>query len=52
VVLITYDVLVAQHNGKFTARVRAWPEIVAEGDTEAEVLRKAQADLQALLMTG
>jgi hypothetical protein len=37
---------------QFLARVRAWPEIVVEGDTEEEVLRQAQADLQTLLMTG
>ena len=49
---MTYDVLVTKHNEKFIARVRAWPEIVVEVDTEEEVLRKAQADLQALLMTG
>ena len=49
---MTYDVLVTKHNGKFMARVRAWPEIVVEGDTEEEVLRKAQADLKVLLMTG
>ena len=49
---MTYDVLVTKHEKKFMARVRAWPEIVVEGDTEEEVLRKAQADLQALLMTG
>jgi predicted RNase H-like HicB family nuclease len=49
---MTYDVLVTKHNEKFMARVRAWPEILVEGDTEEEVLRKAQADLKALLMTG
>jgi predicted RNase H-like HicB family nuclease len=49
---MTYDVLVTKHNEKFMARVRAWPEVVVEGDTEEEVLRKAQADLKALLMTG
>ena len=49
---MTYDVLVAKHNEKFIARIRAWPEIVVEGNTEEEVLRKAQADLKALLMTG
>ena len=49
---MTYDVLVARKDKKFIARVRAWPEICVEGDTEEEVLRKAQADLQALLMTG
>lgn len=49
---MTYDVLVTRQEKKFIARVRAWPEIVVEGDTEEEVLRRAQADLQALLMTG
>lgn len=49
---MTYDVLVTKKDKKFMARVRAWPEICVEGDTEEEVLRKAQADLQALLMTG
>ena len=48
---MTYDVLVTKHNENFIARVREWPEIVVEGDTEEEVLRKAQADLKALLMT-
>ena len=51
-VLMTYEVLVTKHNEKFMARVRAWPEVIVEGDTEEEVLRKAQADLKALLMTG
>ena len=49
---MTYDVLITRHDNKFMARVRAWPEIVVAGDTEEEVLRKAQADLQALLTTG
>jgi hypothetical protein len=49
---MTYDVLVTRQEKKFIARVRAWPEIVVEGHTEEEVLRKVQADLQALLMTG
>jgi hypothetical protein len=49
---MTYDVLVTKKEQKFIARVRAWPAILVEGDTEEEVLRKAQADLQALLMSG
>jgi predicted RNase H-like HicB family nuclease len=47
-----YDVLVTKKEKKFIARVRAWPEIVVEGDTEEEALCKARADLQALLMAG
>ena len=49
---MTYDVLLTRKEKKFIARVRAWPEIVVEGDTEEEALCKAQADLQALLMAG
>jgi len=49
---MTYDVLVTKRDEKFIARVRAWPEIVAEGDTEQEVLMKAQADLKSLLAEG
>jgi predicted RNase H-like HicB family nuclease len=49
---MTYDVLVTRKDNKFIARVRAWPEIVAEGDSEEEVLHQAQADLQALLTAG
>jgi hypothetical protein len=29
---MTYDVLVTRKDAKFIARVRAWPEIVGEGD--------------------
>ena len=49
---MTYDVLVTKKENKFLARVQAWPEILVEGDTEEEVLRQVQADLQALLATG
>jgi hypothetical protein len=49
---MTYDVLVTKHDKKFIARVRTWPEIIVEGDTEEEVLRKVQADLKVLLLTG
>jgi len=49
---MTYDVLVTKRDEKFIARVRAWPEIVAEGDTEQEVLMKARADLKSLLAQG
>ena len=49
---MTYDVLFTRTEHKFIARVRQWPAIVVEGDTEEEVLRKAQADLQALLVGG
>ena len=49
---MTYDILLTKKDNKFMARVCAWPAIVVTGDTEEEVLRKTQADLQALLMTG
>ena len=49
---MTYDVLLTRKEHKFIARVRQWPAIVVEGDTEEEVLRKAQADLQSLLVGG
>ena len=49
---MTYDVLVTRKVDKFIARVRQWPMIVVEGESEAEVLRQAQADLQALLAGG
>jgi predicted RNase H-like HicB family nuclease len=49
---ITYAVLLTRKKQKFIARVRQWPAIVVEGDTEEEALRKAQADLQALLVGG
>lgn len=49
---MTYDVLLTRKEHKFIARVRQWPAIVVEGDTEEEVLRKAQEDLQALLVGG
>jgi predicted RNase H-like HicB family nuclease len=49
---MTYDVLVTRKANKFIARVRQWPVIVVEGESEAEVLRQAQADLQALLAGG
>jgi predicted RNase H-like HicB family nuclease len=49
---MTYDVLLTRKDNKFIARIRQWPAIVVEGDTEEEVLRKAQADLQSLLVGG
>jgi predicted RNase H-like HicB family nuclease len=49
---MTYDVLLTRKEDKFIARVRQWPAIIVEGDSEEEVLRKAQADLQSLLVGG
>jgi len=49
---MTYDVLLTKKDKKFIARVREWPEIVVEGETEEEVLSKAQADLKSLLVSG
>jgi predicted RNase H-like HicB family nuclease len=49
---MTYDVLLTRKADKYVARVRQWPEIVVEGDSEEEVLRKAQADLKSLLVGG
>ena len=49
---MTYDVLVTRKANKFIARVRQWPVIVVEGESEEEVVRQAQADLQALLTGG
>ena len=49
---MTYNVLLTRRKNKFIARVRQWPAIIVEGDTEEEVLRKAQADLQSLLAEG
>ena len=49
---MTYDVLLTKRDKKFIARVRNWPEVVVEGDTEEEVLLKAQADLKSLLING
>ena len=49
---MTYDILLTRKANKFIARVRQWPVIVVEGDSEEEVLRQAQADLQALLAGG
>ena len=49
---MTYDVLLTKKDEKFIARVREWPEIMVEGDTEEEVLSKAQADLKSLLVSG
>ena len=48
---MTYDVLVTRKANKFIARVCQWPVIVVE-ESEAAVLRQAQADLQALLAGG
>ena len=49
---MTYDVLLTRKEDKFVARVRQWPAIIVEGDSEEEVLRQAQADLQSLLVGG
>ncbi|GAB4456632.1 MAG: hypothetical protein Fur0044_50430 [Anaerolineae bacterium] len=49
---MTYDVLLTKKDEKFIARVREWPEIVVEGETEEEALVKAQADLKSLLVGG
>jgi hypothetical protein len=49
---MTYDVLVTKKDEKFIAHVRAWPGIVAEGDTEEDALTKVQADLKSLLRQG
>lgn len=49
---MTYDVLLTKKDEKFIARVREWPEIVGEGETEEEALVKAQADLKLLLVGG
>lgn len=49
---MTFDVLLTQKDQKYFAHVRQWPEIVAEGETEAKALAQAQADLKALLSTG
>ena len=49
---MTYDVLLTKKDKKFIARVREWPEIMVEGETEEEVLVKAQADLKSLLVSG
>jgi len=47
--MMTYDVLLFQRNQKYIARVRQWPEVMVEGDTEAGVLAQVEADLQDLL---
>ena len=49
---MTYDVLLTKKDEKFIARVRQWPEIIVEGDTEETVLAQARADLKALLTSG
>jgi predicted RNase H-like HicB family nuclease len=49
---MTYDVLLTRKENKFIACVRQWPVIIVEGESEEEVLRQAQADLQALLAGG
>ena len=49
---MTYDVLLTRKDDKFIARVRQWPVIVVEGDSEEEVLRKAQSDLESPLVGG
>ena len=50
--MMTYDVLLTKKDEKFIARVRQWPAIVVEGDSEEEVLAKAQTDLKSLLREG
>ena len=49
---MTYEVFVTSKANTFIARVRQWPVIVVEGESEAEVVRQVQADLQALLAGG
>lgn len=49
---MSYDVLLTKKDEKFVARVRQWPEIVIEGETEEKVLAQARADLKALLNEG
>ena len=49
---MTYEVFVTSKANTCIARVRQWPVIVVEGESEAEVVRQAQADLQALLAGG
>ena len=49
---MTYEVLLTRKANKFIARVRQWPVIVVEGESEEEVLRQAQGDLKALLARG
>ncbi len=49
---MTYDVLLTKKDEKFIARVRQWPEIVVEGETEEEALAKARTGLKSLLAGG
>ncbi len=49
---MTYDVLVIHKEKGVIARVRQWPQIVVEGETEEEALAQVQADLKALLQGG
>lgn len=49
---MTYEVLLTKKDEKFIARVRQWPEIRVEGETEAKVLAQTRADLTALLLNG
>jgi hypothetical protein len=49
---MTYEVLLTSKANKCIARVRQWPVIVVEDESEEAVLRQAQADLQALLAGG
>jgi hypothetical protein len=43
---MTYDVLLLQRNQKYIARVRQWPDVMAEDDTEAGALALVEARLQ------
>ncbi len=49
---MTYDVLLTKKDEKFIARVRQWPEVVVEDETEEKVLARARADLKTLLAEG
>jgi predicted RNase H-like HicB family nuclease len=49
---MTYEVLLTRKANTFVARVRQWPVIVVEGESEEAVLHQVQADLQALLAGG
>ncbi len=46
---MAYDVLLTKKDKKHIARVRQWPEIVVEGETEKDVLTKVRTGLEVLL---
>ena len=49
---MTYDVLLVRTDKSVIARVRQWPQIVVEGETEEKALAQVQANLRALLQSG